>query len=304
MKKKRVWGLVGPTASGKTAVSLALAERLKGEILCMDSMQVYKHMDIGTAKPTRAEQERVPHHLLDLVEPTEAFSVTEYAALAHPLIEKIDTPILVGGTGFYLSALSLPLDFGFVRGDAAIRERYQAVCDAEGAQALHALLKRIDPATAARLHPNDTRRVIRALEVYELTGTPFSQQVMPTEADAPYDFSLFALDLDRQRLYARIDRRVDVMMRDGLLDEVEALFKSGVPEQAQAMQGLGYKELLPVLDGRRTLPEAVALIKQKTRNYAKRQLTWFRRDKRIRWLTADEHTTVDELLNKISAVGR
>ena len=302
MKKKRVWGLVGPTASGKTAVSLALAEQLKGEILCMDSMQIYKGMDIGTAKPTKEEQARVPHHLLDLVEPTKSFSVTEYAALARPLIEKIDTPILVGGTGFYLSALSLPLDFGFVRGDNAIREKYQAICDAEGAEALHALLEKVDKASAARLHPNDTRRVIRALEVYDLTGVPFSEQVMPTEADAPYDFSLFALDMDRQRLYERIEKRVDNMMQDGLLDEVETLIKSGVPEQAQAMQGLGYKELLPVLHGTETLANATALIKQKTRNYAKRQLTWFRRDKRIHWLHVDEHTTLTDLLEQISVI--
>ncbi len=302
MKKKRVWGLVGPTASGKTAVSLALAERLHGEILCMDSMQIYKGMDIGTAKPTKEEQARVPHHLLDVVEPTEAFSVTEYAALAHPLIKKIDTPILVGGTGFYLSALSLPLDFGFVRGDNAIREKYQAIYDAEGAEALHALLEKVDKASATHLHPNDTRRVIRALEVYDLTGVPFSEQVMPTEADAPYDFSLFALDMDRQRLYERIEKRVDNMLQEGLLDEVETLIKSGVPEQAQAMQGLGYKELLPVLHGTETLENAAALIKQKTRNYAKRQLTWFRRDKRIHWLTVDEHTMITDLLEQISVI--
>lgn len=285
--KKTVLGLVGPTASGKTALSLALAKALGGEILCMDSMQVYRRMDIGTAKPTALERAAAPHHLLNVCDPGVSFSVTEYAALARPLLDALPVPILVGGTGFYLRALSLPLDFGFVKGDEAVREKYQAILDQEGRDALHARLLAVDPVSAAKLNKNDTRRVIRALEVYDLTGRPFSSQKMPDEKDAPYDFRLFAMDFPREALYARIERRVDEMMDAGLLFEVEGLLKSGVPLSAQAMQGLGYKELAPCILENAPLPDAVALIKQRTRNYAKRQLTWFRADKRIRWIPSD-----------------
>lgn len=285
--KKTVLGLVGPTASGKTAVSIALAKALGGEILCMDSMQIYRRMDIGTAKPTAAERAAAPHHLLDVCDPKDAFSVTEYAALARPLLDALPAPILVGGTGFYLRALSLPLDFGFVKGDEAVREKYQTLLEQEGKDALHDRLLAVDPKSASKLHPNDTRRVIRALEVYDLTGKPFSSQKMPDETDAPYDFQLFAIDFPRETLYARIERRVDEMMEMGLLSEVEGLLKSGVPLAAQSMQGLGYKELAPCILEHAPLADAVALIKQRTRNYAKRQLTWFRADKRIRWIPFD-----------------
>lgn len=299
MEKKTVLGLVGPTASGKTAVSLLLAQAIDGEIVCMDSMQVYRGMDIGTAKPTQKERALIPHHLLDVADPAQPFSVTEYAALARPALDQISRPILVGGTGFYLSALSLPLDFGFVRGDENVRKKYQQIAAEQGAEALHALLNARDPISAARLHPNDVRRVVRALEVFDLTGAPFSSQVMPDEKDAPYAFQLFALDFPRETLYRRIDRRVDEMLQNGLIEEVRALFESGLSPQAQAMQGLGYKELVPVLSGDETLENAAELIKRRTRNYAKRQLTWFRRDNRIHWLPADEQSTAERLLNPI-----
>ncbi len=289
--KTRVYGIVGATASGKTAASIALARAIGGEIVCMDSMQVYTGMDIGTAKPTPAEQNGVPHHMLNVVSPKTAFSVTEYAALARACLSDIAArgkkPVLVGGTGLYLRALSLPLDFGYTGSDEAIRRKYQAFADERGVDALHRLLAARDPVTAARLHPNDTRRVIRALEVYDLTGKPFSSQEMPGESDSPYDFSLFALDLPRERLYERIERRVDQMIADGLPAEVEALLASGVPETAQAMQGLGYKELIPVLRGEETLQSAVDTLKTRTRHYAKRQLTWFRADKRIKWIDGE-----------------
>lgn len=282
--KKRVLGLVGATASGKTALSLLVAKALSAQILCMDSMQIYRGMDIGTAKPTPAERAQAPHYLLDLVGPRDAFSVTQYADCARPLIEASPVPLLAGGTGLYLQALSLPMDFGTVSGDEGIRAKYHQLADAQGNQALHALLALRDPVTAQRLHPNDVRRVIRALEVYDLTGQPLSAQKMPGPEDAPYDFQLYALDWPREVLYARIDRRVDEMMAQGLLREVEALLDQGVQPEDQSMQGLGYKELIPVVQGRDSLSSAVSLIKLRTRHYAKRQLTWFKRDERIHWL--------------------
>ena len=288
MNKKRIYGFVGPTASGKTALSLDFAERTGGEILCMDSMQVYRGMDIGTAKPTAEERAQAPHHLLDVADPKESFSVADYQRLAEPFLKELPVPVLVGGTGLYLKALSLPMELGATVGDEAVRRRYEEVAATQGNEALHALLEERDPASAARLHPNDVRRVVRALEVLELTGRPISAQVMPTYEDSPYVFTLFALDWPRDVLYKRINLRVDRMMEEGLEQEVAALRDAGVPENAQSMQGLGYKELLACFRGEMNLPDAVELIKQRTRNYAKRQLTWFRADKRIRWLPADE----------------
>ena len=288
--RQKVLGIVGPTASGKTSLSLALAQAFPIEILCMDSMQIYRGMDIGTAKPTLAEQHFVPHHLLDIRQPEEAFSVAQYAALAREAITGIASrghlPVLVGGTGLYLRALSLPLSLGGTPRDTAIRAQYQALLDEKGAQALHDALKQVDALTAGRLHPNDTRRVIRALEVFSLTGRPFSAQVMPTYDDSPYDMLLYGRDWPRDELYARIDQRVDQMMRVGLPEEVEALHRRGLPPQAQSMQGLGYKELLSWVSGGLEYGQAVDMIKRRTRNYAKRQLTWFKADPRVRWCDA------------------
>lgn len=282
--KKRVLGIVGPTASGKTALSLTVAERLKGEILCMDSMQIYRGMDIGTAKPTKEEQARVPHHLHSFLGPNEAFSVSQYAEAARQKIEEVALPILVGGTGMYLQSLSLPMDYGAVGGDEEIRRKYHEIADTKGPEALHKLLEQADPVSAQKLHPNDVRRVVRALEVYDLTGVPLSAQKMPGPEDAPYDFQLYAIEMPRDVLYARVDQRVDEMMRQGLLEEVKKLKESGLSPEAQSMQGLGYKELWPVLEGHMSLSDAVSLIKLRTRHYAKRQLTWFKRDERIQWL--------------------
>ena len=287
MNKKSVIGIVGPTASGKTALSLPVAQRLGGHILCMDSMQIYRGMDIGTAKPTREEQALVPHHLLDILPPDAEYAVSRYARDAAQVIGQADVPILVGGTGMYLQALSLPMDYGAVGGDEGIRQKYHQMADAAGPEAVHRRLQEIDPESAQRLHPNDLRRVIRAIEVYELTGTPLSRQKMPSFQDAPYDFQLYAVDMPRDTLYRRIDRRVDQMIADGLLDEVKGLLRAGLPPDAQSMQGLGYKEMLPVIRGEMALSDAAGLIKLRTRHFAKRQLTWFRRDQRIRWLPAD-----------------
>lgn len=297
-KKKRVIGIVGPTASGKTALSLPVAQSLKGEILCMDSMQVYRRMDIGTAKPTKGEQALVPHHLMDIREPGDSFTVTQYSEEARKVLESVSVPILVGGTGLYLQALSQPMDYGTVSGDEEIRRKYHEIADTQGNEALHAILKRKDPVSAAKLHPNDVRRVVRALEVFDLTGQPLSRQAAPDPDASEWDFRLYAVDWPRETLYHRVDRRVDAMIRDGLPDEVEALLRSGVSPDCQAMQGLGYKELIPVLAGEMTLEDAVSLIKLRTRHYAKRQLTWFQRDSRVVWLPAEGETAAS-LANKI-----
>ncbi|MBQ4073701.1 MAG: tRNA (adenosine(37)-N6)-dimethylallyltransferase MiaA [Clostridia bacterium] len=300
-QKKRVIGIVGPTASGKTALSLKVGQMLQGEIICMDSMQIYQGMDIGTAKPTQAEQALLPHHMLDLISPKDTYSVSQYASDARECIEKIPCPILVGGTGLYLQSLSLPMDFGAVTGDEAIREKYHAIAAQKGNEAVHAILAEKDPVSAKRLHPNDLRRVIRALEVFELTGTPFSTQKMPGPEDAPYDFQLYALDMPREILYARVDKRVDQMMEEGLLAEVKRLLISGISPEDQAMQGLGYKELIPVIRDHASLADAVSLIKLRTRHYAKRQLTWFKRDERIQWLPAFSGKSIDQMAKEICA---
>ena len=292
-------GIVGPTASGKTALSLKVAQRLRGEIICMDSMQIYRRMNIGTAKPTQAELAVAPHHMVDILEPDETYSVTRYAQDAAKWIDSIPAPILVGGTGQYLQALSLPMDYGTVSGNEEIRQRYRSMAREQGVQAVHDHLRQIDPASARQLHPNDIKRVIRAIEVFELTGTPLSRQEMPAWQDGPYDLQLYALDLPRDVLYRRIDQRVEQMMKGGLLAEVEALLKEGLSPDAQSMQGLGYKELIPVLQGKTTLADAVAQIQIRTRHYAKRQLTWFKKDGRIRWIPAEENIQMDKIADEI-----
>ena len=300
--KPRILGLVGATASGKTALSLALAHSLDCEILCLDSMQIYRRMDIGTAKPTPAEQALVPHHLLDIVEPTQPFSVAEYVERAHQVIKEVlsrgHTPLLVGGTGLYLQGLSLPMDYGGLPSDPTLRAKLQQDLAETSADAMHQRLLQIDPESAQRLHPHDTRRVIRALEIHALTGIPMSAHKTPTAADAPYEFHLYAVDWPRAELHQRINLRVDQMMRDGLLDEVESLLREGVPPEAQSMQGLGYKELIPVIQGHYALSDAVERIKTGTRNYARRQLIWFRRDPRIRWISNERLPDAQEEIIK------
>ncbi len=295
--KKKVIGIVGPTASGKTALSLPLAKKLQGEILCMDSMQVYKHMDIGTAKPTPDEQAAVPHHLIDIVSPMDSFTVSQYTSLAKPLLDALPVPILVGGTGLYLQGLSQDMAFGQVGSDENIRAKYHLMAETEGNGAVHRCLEKVDAVTAKRLHENDLRRVIRALEVYELTGTPLSCQPQPSPDDGPYRFFLYAFDIPREVMYARCDERVDEMMKMGLVDEIRQLQKMGVTQDHPAMQGLGYKELFPALDGLTTFAEAVSLIKLRTRHFAKRQMTWFRRDQRIVWL--DWHIAPEKHIDRI-----
>ncbi len=285
--KKRIWGLVGPTASGKTDTALALAEALGGEILCMDSMQVYRGMDIGTAKPTAQERASVPHHLLDLCPPEAPFTVTDWLSACEKTLETVSVPILCGGTGLYLDALSYRQAFGGAPGDEEVRGRLKALSLEHGRGYLHSLLRERDPAMADRLHPNDERRVIRALEVRELTGKSLSEYEK-REEDPRWEMRLYAVDWPREALYARIGLRVDRMVRQGLVREVRALTERGVGMGCTSMQGIGYKETCEYLRGALSLEEAVSLIKLRTRHYAKRQWTWFRRDPRITWLTPEE----------------
>ena len=286
-----LWILTGPTASGKSGLALELAQRRDCEIVCMDSMQIYRGMDIGTAKPTAREQALVPHHMLDVCDPREAYSVVQWVEDALGCIRDIHSrgrrALLVGGTGFYLRALRHPMAMGQTPGDPAIRARLTAEAEEPGGkEKLHAALAACDPETAGRLHPNDVRRVVRALEVWEVTGIPFSRQPQ-REEPPPFPSRCVCLTLPRERLYERINTRVEQMMAQGLAEEVRTLLEAGVPEDSQAMQGIGYKEMIPCVRGLCTAREAGETIAQNTRHYAKRQMTWFRGEKDMAWLEAD-----------------
>ena len=286
-EKATVWALAGPTASGKTALSVQVAARCGCEIVCMDSMQIYRGMDVGTAKPTPAEMAGIPHHMMDVADPREPFSVAMYQEMAEKVMGDIlargHTPLLVGGTGFYLRALTNPMTMGMVPADDALRDELQALADGEnGAQKLHDLLAEVDPVTAERLPLGDVRRMIRAYEVWKKTGIPFSNQPQ-TQRELPFRYRVAALTLDRAALYERCDARVDSMLGSGLVDEVRGLLASGVPADCQAMKGIGYKELTPVCLAGASLDAAVYTIKLNTRHYAKRQLTWFRHEDGLTW---------------------
>jgi tRNA dimethylallyltransferase len=288
----------GPTASGKTALAVELAERLSGEVVSGDSMQIYRDMAIGTALPTEEEKRGVPHHLFSFLDPAERFSVAEYTALAGEAIAAIHSrgrlPIVAGGTGLYISSLVDNLTFAPLESDPALREELAAYAAENGNHALWERLRAVDPDLVATLHPNNRGRVIRALEVYQLTGIPMSeQQRRAREHPSPYEAKMLGLTFrDRERLYARIDARMDSMLANGLVKEAQDLLAKATSTAAQA---IGYKELFPYLRGEISLGAATEAIKRETRRYAKRQLTWFRRDTRIRWLFADEYNTLPAL---------
>lgn len=304
-EKPAVIAVAGPTASGKSDLGLKLAQRLGGEIVCMDSMQIYRRMDIGTAKPTAQERALLPHHMLDVADPTEAYAVADYAVAAEQVIAQIlsrgRVPILVGGTGLYLKALMDGLSLGGTGGDERLRAELNALADEPGGkERLHARLAAVDPETAARLHPNDRRRVIRAIEVFEQTGVPMSRQNHAAQ-DRPFRVLPLALDWPRELLYARLETRVHRMMEMGLLSEVRALLESGVAPAAQSMQGIGYKELIPAAMGQDDVNRAVWDIIVHTRHYAKRQGTWLRAEPRCVWLDARD---ADGLLSKALALAQ
>lgn len=290
MENKTCWVLTGPTASGKTALSIRLAKMHHCEIVCMDSMQIYQRMNIGTAKPTAEEMEGISHHMIDVAEPDEAFSVARYQELAEDCIADIQRrgkrALLVGGTGLYLRALRQPMAMGDVSADDNLRAELEALTAQEGGkQRLHDMLAEVDPDTAARLHLNDVRRAVRALEVYKLTGVPFSRQPQ-LQGKSRFSYRVASLTMDRALLYARIEKRVDQMIEQGLIDEVRGLLESGVPADCQAMKAIGYKEIVPYIRGEATWEEMDYLLKLNTRHYAKRQLTWMRREEDVLWVDA------------------
>ncbi|MDQ0189313.1 tRNA (adenosine(37)-N6)-dimethylallyltransferase MiaA [Alicyclobacillus cycloheptanicus] len=284
--------IVGPTGVGKSDFGILLAKAVGGEIVSADSMQVYRGMDIGTAKLTPAQMQGVPHHLLSIVDPDEPFTAADWTARADRVIADIHRrgklPIVVGGTGLYIRAIVEDLDFGRQSGSPEIRQRWQAFADAHGKEALHAQLQKIDPDTALRLHPNDVRRVVRALEVAETRGQPLSATYDWRVRGGRYHTVQLGLTVQREVLYERINRRVDHMIALGLVDEVAGLLHAGYPRTLTAMQAIGYKEIAAYVCGEVDLAQAVEDTKRATRRFAKRQLSWFRRDPRIRWMDRSE----------------
>lgn len=294
--------ITGPTAVGKTELSLQLAEMFHGEIISGDSMQVYEGMDVGTAKASPAERARVPHHLIDIVQPDVSFSVQEFQHLVREKIAEIDgrqhLPMLVGGTGLYVEAIAHGYEMPQVGESPEIRERWQTFAEQEGNLALHQKLREVDPVTAERLHPNDQRRLIRALEVYELTGHPFSQS--KRKVDSPYNLLWIGLTMPRDLLYERINQRVDQMFAEGLVEEVKKLRAKGYQRGLTSMQAIGYKEIMSYLDGEITFEYARDWIKQGTRNFAKRQLSWFRRLPEIEWFDMMDEGAVGEIRERVA----
>lgn len=289
MEKKPLIVLAGPTAVGKTELSLKLAGRMGGEIISADSMQVYRYLDIGSAKIRREEMRKIPHHLIDVLDPEEEFNVTVFQRMAKECMEGIyqrgHIPIVTGGTGFYIQALLYDIDFAPEEEDTGIRQSLEALAREKGAHYLHTLLERADPESAREIHENNIKRVIRALEFYRHRGFPISlHNRQQREKESPYLSCYFVLNDDRDRLYERINERVDRMLEAGLLDEVKGLRERGCCRDMVSMQGLGYKELLSFFEGELSLEEAVELIKRDSRHFAKRQLTWFRRERDVIWI--------------------
>lgn len=283
---KKLLVICGATASGKTALAVECAKRLGGEVVSCDALLVYRGLNIGTAKPTKEERAGIPHHLIDVADPTDSFTVHDYERLALAAIEDISArgkvPVICGGTGFYLNAVLFRSGFGNAAADEGIRAKYQAIAEEKGKDYLHGLLRERDPESAAILHPNDVKRVVRALEIFELTGRKKSEQ--RDEKIARFAYEAFALDFPRGELYARIDRRVEEMFEAGLVGEVEGLLAAGVPEDAQCMQGIGYKEVIEGLKNGYLHSTMRDIIQKNTRNYAKRQLTFFKKLPNLHWL--------------------
>lgn len=281
--------LAGPTAVGKTDLSIRLAQRINGAIISADSMQVYKYMDIGSAKVMPEEMQGVPHYLIDCLEPSESFNIVRFQQMAKEALLDIyargQVPIVAGGTGFYIQALLYDIDFTEQDCDGEYRKQLETFAREHGSEALHEKLKDIDPVSYETIHANNSKRVIRALEYYHNTGKPISAHNEEEHRKvSPYNFAYFVLTDDRKTLYERIDRRVDLMMEKGLVEEVKVLYDEGYRRDMVSMQGLGYKEILDYLEGKCTLEEAVYVIKRETRHFAKRQMTWFRRERDVIWL--------------------
>lgn len=298
--KDNLFILIGPTAIGKTALSVELAKRINGEIISADSMQIYKYMNIGSAKITKEEMENIPHHLIDIIFPNEDFTVADFKNNAVKLIKDINSrgklPIVAGGTGLYINSLVYNLNFTQVAPNEEIRVKLESLGDKHGNEYLHQELEKIDIESAEKISVNDRKRIIRAIEIFEITGKPMSEHNknfrVPVE---DYNLVMIGLNMDRKELYNRINLRVDIMIEEGLVEEVNNLLKMGYNKELVSMQGIGYKEILMYLEGNISLEKSIELIKQGSRNYAKRQLTWFRRDNRIKWVNVDKFSNLDDL---------
>ena len=300
--------IVGPTAVGKTDIGIKLAKKLSGEIISADSMQVYKDLNIGTAKITPLEMEGIPHHLIDIKEPWESFSVAEFQQLVEEKIVEINQrkhlPILVGGTGLYVnSVIYNKYNFTPTGEIGNIRKKYQEVVDNFGTETIHRELAKVDPISAEKIHPNDAKRIIRALEVYHTTGRPISSFANDKGSDK-YNLALIGLNMDRKLLYERINRRVDLMLEKGWLKEVQDLLNRGVPQDSPALQGLGYKQLIMYLNKEISYEKAVEIIKRETRRYAKRQITWFKRENQIQWIDVTNKSKDEIILEILSSICR
>ena len=293
MKPKPLIILTGPTAVGKTELSIELAKSIGGEIISADSMQVYRHMDIGSAKIKPEEMQGVPHYLIDILEPTEEFNVVIFQKKCKEAMEEIYTkgkiPILTGGTGFYIQSILYDIDFKENEEDNGIRSRLEQLGKEKGTQYLHEMLQKVDKKSAELIHANNQKRVIRALEFYEQTGMKISEHnEEERQKKSPYAFCYFVLNDDRRILYERIDKRVDIMLKEGLVEEVKKLLDMGCHKNLVSMQGLGYKEIIRYLEGELSLEEAVYIIKRDTRHFAKRQITWFKRERDVIWLNKQD----------------
>lgn len=286
---EKVIVLCGPTAAGKTDLAIDLALLVGGEVISADSAQVYRYMDIGTAKPTPEEQRGIPHHMMDIVNPDEEFSVAQYKKMAEDAVRDIlsrgKIPVVAGGTGLYISSLVYNVQFSDTMSDWGFRERMRALAEQYGPEYLHDRLKEVDPASAERIHPNNVKRVIRALEVFETTGRPISEHQAESRTKPPeFEYILFGLTMDRQKLYERIEKRTDIMMEKGLADEVARILEMGYSRDLVSLQAIGYKEIASAICGECSMEEAVELVKLRTRHLAKRQITWFKSMKGLKWL--------------------
>lgn len=306
--KPVVLALVGPTGSGKTRTAIQLCKKLNAEIVSMDSMQIYRGMDIGTAKPTPEELAQAPHHMIDVADPDELFTVSMYREMAVKVIDDIlsrgKVPLLVGGTGLYLQAISYEMSLGENGADSDLRRELNRIAEEPGGfMKLHNRLRLVDPQSAEKLHPNDIRRVIRALEIYETSGKAKSEQAGEERKEGPYRVLVYGLSLPREEMYARINRRVDDMVTLGLIEEVKALLEKGIEPRKEggAMQAIGYKEIVSALRGEISMDQAISLIKQGSRRYAKRQWTWFRHDTRTKWYDWSEYRSPELLIDDLFA---
>lgn len=293
--KKKLIVIAGPTASGKTKISIALAKAIGGEIISADSMQVYKYMDIGSAKVTQEEMDGIPHYLVDVLEPTVNFNVTKFQSMAKHAMNEIyakgKIPIIVGGTGFYIQALTRDIDFSETDEEATVRKKVDAFYIKNGKEALHQWFMNIDEEGAQKIHANNVKRVKRGIEFFLLTGDKISKHnEEQQQKESPYDLTYFVLNMERSILYHRINHRVDLMIEKGLVKEVETLKSLGMAKGMTSMEGLGYKEIMSYLDGDISLDEATNILKRDTRHFAKRQLTWFRREKDVKWIQVDQYS--------------